>query len=191
MLLQIPKLRVAVTNLSTGASIETVLETEESAAAYSGTFVELSRRAAKAGDVLEIEAHSPNPYVGVQPVPQIVVSAEDVLTSRMVLPDLELYEIPSETQLLANYPNPFNPETWIPYQLSGDSPVSISIYDLTGDLVRTLSIGFKTAGFYHSRDRAAYWDGRNAFGERVASGTYFYRLTTPSHQQTRRLVILK
>ncbi len=98
---------------------------------------------------------------------------------------------PKRSQLLQNYPNPFNPETWIPYQLSEDSSVSVSIYDTTGQLVRTLSLGFQSAGFYNSRDRAAYWDGRNALGERVASGSYFYQLTTPSFQQTRRLVILK
>ena len=98
---------------------------------------------------------------------------------------------PKRSQLLQNYPNPFNPETWIPYQLSEDSPVSISIYDTTGKLIRTLSFGFQPAGFYNSREHAAYWDGRNSLGERVASGIYFYQLTTPSFQQTRRLVILK
>ena len=98
---------------------------------------------------------------------------------------------PKLTQLLQNFPNPFNPETWIPYQLSEDSPVSISIYDTTGKLIRTLSLGYQSAGFYYSRGRAAYWDGRNAFGEHVASGIYFYQLTTPSFHQTRRLVILK
>ena len=99
--------------------------------------------------------------------------------------------IPEETALLANYPNPFNPETWIPYQLSENSPVSISIYDTTGALVRTLSLSIQSAGFYNSRDRAAYWDGRNDAGERVASGLYFYQLRTPSFHQTRRLVIVK
>ncbi len=99
--------------------------------------------------------------------------------------------IPEETALLANYPNPFNPETWIPYQLSENSPVSLSIYDRTGMLVRTLSLGMQSAGFYNSRERAAYWDGRNDVGERVASGLYFYQLTTPSFHQTRRLVIVK
>ena len=98
---------------------------------------------------------------------------------------------PKETALLPNYPNPFNPETWIPYQLSEDTSVSISIYDTTGKLIRTLSLGFQSAGFYNSQGRAAYWDGRNALGERVASGVYFYQLTTPAFQQTRRLVILK
>ncbi len=99
--------------------------------------------------------------------------------------------IPEETALLANYPNPFNPETWIPYQLSENSPVSVSIYDRAGVLVRTLSLGMQSAGFYNSRERAAYWDGRNDAGEHVASGLYFYQLRTPSFHQTRRLVIVK
>ena len=98
---------------------------------------------------------------------------------------------PQQDLLLQNYPNPFNPETWIPYQLSEDSPVSVSIYDTTGRLVRTLSLGFQSAGFYNSRERAAYWDGRNEIGERVASGIYFYQLTTPSFHQVKRMLILK
>ena len=109
----------------------------------------------------------------------------------LALEQLAAALMPEKTALLPNYPNPFNPETWIPYQLSDDSPVSVSIYDTTGRLVRTLALGFQSAGFYNSRGRAAYWDGRNDVGEGVASGIYFYRLTTPSFHQTRRLVILK
>ena len=192
MLSQIPEISVTVKNLSTGASLDTVFGTEESAAAYSGTFVEFSRHAAKAGDVLEIVAHSPSPFVGVRPVPQIVVSAEEVLTSRISLPDLELYEIPSETELLANYPNPFNPETWIPYRLAKAAEVTLSIYDTNGALVRSIDVGFKPAAVYESRASAIYWDGRNNYGERVASGTYFYHLTAGGdYASTRRMVILK
>ena len=192
MLAQIPELRVTVRNLSTGASLDTVLGTEASTTAYSATFVEFGRHAAKAGDVLEIVAHSPNPYVGVRPVPQIVVSAEEVLTSRISLPDMELYEIPSESELLANYPNPFNPETWIPYRLAKAAEVTLDIYDTNGRLVRTIDIGFKPAAVYESRASAIYWDGRNNYGERVASGTYFYHLTAgDDYASTRRMVILK
>ena len=192
MLAQSTELRVTVRNLSTGASLDTVLGTDESTTAYSATFVEFGRHAAKAGDVLEIVAHSPNPYVGVRPVPQIVVSAEEVLTSRISLPDLELYEIPSETELLANYPNPFNPETWIPYRLAQAAEVTLDIYDTTGRLVRTIDVGFKPAAVYESRASAIYWDGRNNYGERVASGTYFYHLTAgDDYASTRRMVILK
>ena len=98
---------------------------------------------------------------------------------------------PKQSLLLQNYPNPFNPETWIPYRLSEAGPVSLSIYDTTGELIRTLSLGYQSAGFYQNRERAAYWDGRNALGEPVASGIYFYQLTTPAFQQTRRMLILK
>ena len=98
---------------------------------------------------------------------------------------------PKRSQLLQNYPNPFNPETWIPYQLSEAGSVSLSIYDATGKHIRTLPLGYQSAGFYQHRGRAAYWDGRNALGEPVASGVYFYQLTTPSFQQTKRMIIMK
>ena len=98
---------------------------------------------------------------------------------------------PKQNLLLQNYPNPFNPETWIPYRLSEASPVSLFIYDTTGELIRTLSLGDQSAGFYQNRERAAYWDGKNALGESVASGVYFYQLRTPTFRQTRRLIIVK
>ena len=98
---------------------------------------------------------------------------------------------PRRSQLLQNYPNPFNPETWIPYQLSEAGVVSISIYDAAGKAIRTFSLGHQSEGFYQNRGNAVYWDGRNAFGKAVASGIYFYQLTTPTFQQIRRLVILK
>ena len=93
--------------------------------------------------------------------------------------------------LLPNYPNPFNPETWIPYQLAAASSVRIHIYDLMGQWVRTLDLGRQSAGAYLSRNRAAYWDGRNALGERVAGGVYFYRLETDDFTATKRMVIVK
>ena len=98
---------------------------------------------------------------------------------------------PGKTQLLANYPNPFNPETWIPYELATDTNVKLTIYNAQGIVVRTLSIGHQSAGYYTSRDRAAYWDGRNAFGELVASGLYFYQLETDETSSMRKMVILK
>ena len=88
--------------------------------------------------------------------------------------------IPKQTQLLVNYPNPFNPETWIPYHLSKDANVTLHIYAVNGTLVRTLTLGHQPAGMYQNRSRAAYWDGKNAFGEKVASGVYFYTLSTES-----------
>ena len=98
---------------------------------------------------------------------------------------------PVETALLPNYPNPFNPETWIPYQLSKDSEVTITIYDTKGVSVRTLALGHQQAGIYQSRSRAAYWDGRNALGEPVASGVYFYTLSAGDFTATRKLLIRK
>ena len=99
--------------------------------------------------------------------------------------------LPDNTQLLANYPNPFNPETWIPYQLATDSDVQISIYDTKGIVVRTLALGHQASGYYTDRSRAAYWDGRNGLGERVASGVYFYQLQTNEISFMRKMVILK
>ena len=98
---------------------------------------------------------------------------------------------PKETALLANYPNPFNPETWIPYQLAEPADVTISIYSIDGHLVRMLELGHQSMGIYESRSRAAYWDGRNALGERVASGVYFYTLTAGDFTATRKLLIQK
>ena len=99
--------------------------------------------------------------------------------------------VPMETVLLPNYPNPFNPETWIPYDLAEDSDVEIHIYNLKGESVRQLSLGFQGAGAYRSRSRAAYWDGRNVVGESVASGVYFYTLQAGQMTATRQMVILK
>ena len=98
---------------------------------------------------------------------------------------------PDETRLLANYPNPFNPETWIPYHLANDSELSITIYDVGGTVVRRLELGHQRAGYYTSRSRAAYWDGRNEFGERVATGIYFYQLQADNMSLLRKMVILK
>ena len=98
---------------------------------------------------------------------------------------------PKETVLLANYPNPFNPETWIPYQLDKPAEVTISIYAVDGQVVRRLALGHQPAGMYQNRSRAAYWDGRNEFGEPVASGIYFYTLTAGEFTATRKMLIRK
>ena len=98
---------------------------------------------------------------------------------------------PEETLLLANYPNPFNPETWLPYHLANASDVRITIYDARGSVVRRLELGHQTAGYYTSRSRAAYWDGKNAIGESVASGIYFYQLEADNMSFLRKMLILK
>ena len=98
---------------------------------------------------------------------------------------------PKKTVLLANYPNPFNPETWIPYQLSEAAEVTVTIHSSEGKLVRTLELGQMPAGAYSDKDRAAYWDGQNEQGEPVASGVYFYTLTAGDFSATRKMVIRK
>ena len=98
---------------------------------------------------------------------------------------------PKETALLANYPNPFNPETWIPYQLAEPADVTLTIYAVNGQVVRRLALGHQSAGIYQSKSRAAYWDGRNAFGEPVASGLYFYAFTAGDFTATRKMLIRK
>ena len=100
-------------------------------------------------------------------------------------------KIPQKTELVQNYPNPFNPETWLPYRLSQQAMVVIRIYDASGTIVRTLDLGVIPAGDYTHRTYAAYWDGRNAFGEHVASGVYFYELQTDHHTSLKKMVILK
>ena len=99
--------------------------------------------------------------------------------------------VPIETALLPNYPNPFNPETWIPYDLAEDADVHIDIYNLKGESVRRLSVGFQTAGTYRTPSRAAYWDGRNEVGEPVVSGLYFYTFTASDFSATRKMLIVK
>ena len=103
----------------------------------------------------------------------------------------ELSQVPSETALLPNYPNPFNPETWIPYHLSDPAEVALSIYAADGRLVRTLALGHQDAGIYESKSRAAYWDGRNSVGERVASGIYFYTFAAGEFTATGKMLIVK
>ena len=108
-----------------------------------------------------------------------------------VLEQLLASLMPKASALLPNYPNPFNPETWIPYQLANPAEVTVTIYTANGAVVRTLDFGHRRAGSYASQSRAAYWDGRNAQGEPVASGVYFYTLTAGDFAATRKMLILK
>ena len=194
--------RVTLKNLSTGGTVAAVTTPDE--AGYRATIVNIETgRAATVGDILEISAQSSNPFIHVEPL-RYTVTTEDVKRSLIQLPNLVVYEIPTETQLLANYPNPFNPETWIPYQLAEPAEVTLKIYDINGEMVRRLAVGHRPAGVYQSRSRAVYWDGRNQLGESVVSGLYFYTLTVRSPDSigtgetkagefsaTRRMLILK
>ena len=182
-------LRVRVKNISTDRAITTV--TGDERIGYQLTVVAVETgRAARIRDILEISAQSPDPFIGVQPL-QYTVTAEDVKRGWIQLPALVAYEIPTETELLRNYPNPFNPETWIPYRLAEDAFVTLTIYDLSGHVVRTLDVGHRIASAYESRSKAIYWDGRNGLGEGVASGVYFYHLSAGDYSATRKMMILK
>ncbi len=99
--------------------------------------------------------------------------------------------IPEKSELLTNFPNPFNPETWIPYQLSKPADVTLTIYDMRGVVVRTIALGHKPAGVYTNRSRAIHWDGRNSIGEKVATGVYFYTLKAGEFSATRKMLIRK
>ena len=181
--------RVTVKNLSTGRGATAV--TEDKGVGYQIAIVDLEKgRAAQIGDILEISAQSPDASIRVQPL-RYTVTPEDVKRSRIQLDDLVAYEIPAKTELLLNYPNPFNPETWIPYRLAADANVTVTIYDLSGGVVRRLNVGHQVAAVYESREKAVYWDGRTEFGERVASGIYFYHLSAGDYSATRKMVILK
>ena len=182
-------LRIRVKNLSTDRAITTV--TGDERIGYQLTVVDIeAARAAQIGDILEISAQSPDPFIGVQPL-QYIVTAEDVRQGWIQLPALVAYEIPTETELLRNYPNPFNPETWIPYRLAENAFVTLTIYDLNGQVVRTLDVGHRIAAVYEGRSKAIYWDGRNGLGEGVASGIYFYHLSAGDYSATRKMLILK
>jgi len=104
---------------------------------------------------------------------------------------VEITLAPRSFALHQNYPNPFNPDTWIPYQLKEDANTIISIYSSTGQLIRRLNLGNKKAGYYTSRDRAVYWDGRNGYGEKVSSGVYFYTIQAGDFVATRKMLIAK
>ena len=177
---------IIVRNLRTNDIITALVEGDYFAAATAN----LARRSVvQVGDVIELRVIGPNGNAELQPLTYKV--APEHLANAVLSVRLDSIGKPEQNLLLQNYPNPFNPETWIPYQLSEDTLVSISIYDTTGQLVRTLSLGFQSAGFYNSQGRAAYWDGRNALGEQVASGIYFYTLTAGDFFATRKMLIRK
>ena len=122
---------------------------------------------------------------------QMALTDPNYLRGVAILEQLLDSLLPKETALLPNYPNPFNPETWIPYQLAAPADVTLHIYSMNGTLVRRLALGHRPAGIYHNKSRAAYWDGRNEHDEAVANGVYFYTLTAGNFTATRKMLIRK
>lgn len=118
-------------------------------------------------------------------------NTQKTLVRRFLKELLKDYKVPLKTRLFANYPNPFNPETWIPYQLGEDSDITLRIYDTSGKIIRELFTGHQVSGYYINRETAAHWDGKNDSGEKVASGVYFYELETQNFKKIKRLLIIK
>ena len=178
--------QVIVRNLRTNSTITAPVQGDYFAAATADL---AQRSVVEVGDVIEVRVIGPAGNVESHPL-SYKVTPEDLANAVMSI-TLDSIGQPKLTQLLQNFPNPFNPETWIPYQLETSADVTLQIYDTSGDLVRTLNLGFKGQGFYMTRPRAAYWDGRNNLGEQVASGIYFYSLHVPDFSATRKMLILK
>ena len=157
----------------------------------SAVWADLNRKSVvEAGDKLEIALYDASGSIVSGPF-QRTVTTSDIRNAFLSL-QLRVGDIrPQDTILAQNFPNPFNPETWIPYQLNKATEVKIDIYDVSGHLVRSLDVGWQPVGSYMTPSSAAYWDGKNAVGERVASGIYFYTLQTSDFAATRRMVILK
>ncbi|MDE0019269.1 MAG: hypothetical protein OXU51_24020 [Candidatus Poribacteria bacterium] len=157
----------------------------------SAVWADLNRKSVvEAGDKLEIALYDERGNIVSGPF-QRTVSTDDIRNAFLSL-QLTVGDVrPKDTVLAQNFPNPFNPETWIPYQLSKSAEVSIHIHNVAGHLIRTLDLGLKPTGAYMTPSTAAYWDGKNSLGEPVSSGIYFYTLQTADFAATRRMVILK
>jgi hypothetical protein len=143
--------------------------------------------------VLVMDAETEEVVANLREIASYAYTSENIRTFKLIISKAhpETYIVPKRSVLLQNYPNPFNPETWVPYRIAKAGDVSVKIYNVAGQLVRTLELGHREAGSYTVRERAAYWDGRNATGERVASGVYFYHIQSNSFHATKRMVIVK
>jgi len=183
-------LNITAENLRTGEVAEAEVGQLESGR-YTVSFVDLSRKdVVKLGDSLQVYFRDTTQGVTSEPAIYTVTPLDIVkgyIKVNLRMEDL----IPKETVLLQNYPNPFNPETWIPFKLALPAYVEIRIYNLAGQLVRKICLGNRPAGMYVSKDRAAYWNGRNSEGEKVSSGIYFYHFLAGDYNATKRMLILK
>ncbi|MFQ6044241.1 MAG: FlgD immunoglobulin-like domain containing protein, partial [Candidatus Poribacteria bacterium] len=185
---KLKNINVEVKNLGTGMTQTAMANSDGS---YVLTFVDFSgNRAGKAGDVLKVRAMDADGR-WISRTTSYTLTAEDIRMHHVIIPTIQLEIIPRKSVLLPSYPNPSNPETWIPFRLSRDAEVKIEIYNVAGQLVRTLNLGRKEAGNYISRQRAVHWDGTNDTGETVTSGLYFYTIRAGAFKATRRMVILK
>ena len=177
---------VSATNRRTNTIVSDVVQRGY----FGAAFADLMQNAiVQQGDVIKIQvSDSAGNIIG---EPKVYTVTSKMLENAFISIELEASPQPEKAMLLQNYPNPFNPETWIPFQLTEASTVNISIYDMSGNVVRLLDLGHHDAGYYRSRSQAAYWNGKNNLNERVASGIYFYQIQAGSFSATRRMLILK
>jgi len=182
---------VKIRNKRTGKILEDTTGAWAGSGRYVVTFAgSSSNSVTQSGDELEITVEDPTNKFTPSPITH-TLTAEEISELALFMPHLRLLSFPKQSGLLQNFPNPFNPETWMPYQLATDSPVTISIYNFNGQLIRTISLENQNAGIYTTKAKAAHWDGRDILGERVASGVYFYTLQADNFRATRKMVILK
>jgi len=183
-------LAVTVENLGTGNVAEARVGQLENGR-YTVAFVDPGRKdVVNPGDSLSVRLRDIQTGAISKPI-VLTVTPSDIVRSYVEVALRMEYLAPEKSALLQNYPNPFNPDTWIPYQLEKDADVVVRIYMATGQLVRMLNLGYKRAGFYTNKERAAYWDGENEAGEHVASGVYFYSIEAGDFKATKKLVIAK
>jgi S-formylglutathione hydrolase FrmB len=157
---------------------------------FAVAFADLNRKnVVQTGDRLEIQVQDQSGEIASETL-SYTVTVESILQAFLPI-NIKNVGVPRQSLLLQNYPNPFNPETWIPYQLREPAEVVIFLYNANGQLVRTLSLGQRSAGFYLGRTKAAYWDGHNDAGEKVASGIYFYQIKAGDFSAMRKMLIVK
>ena len=177
---------VSATNIRTRKTVSDIVKNGYFAATYGDM---LRNTVVSSGDVLEIRvSDTEGNTIG---EPKVYTITSNMLDKAFISVSLNATPLPQTAMLLQNYPNPFNPETWIPYQLSEAAQVKIFIYDVLGNVVRSLDLGHHEAGYYHTRSQAAYWDGKNDLNEHVASGVYFYQIQASDFSETRSMLILK
>lgn len=181
-------LSVTVHHLSSGAVIT---ETTDANGQFSAIFMDVfNNQSFRVGDVFKIDISSNNSDIRIESV-QYTITQEDIKLGRIILSNLAARIIPKRSQLMQNWPNPFNPETWIPFQLSKAAEVNITIYDIHGRAVRQFDLGYVPAGIYNTKYNAIYWNGTNDAGERVSSGVYFYHIQAGEFSASRKMAILK
>jgi hypothetical protein len=182
---------IQITNQDTGATKTAVVTPTGD---YAMVFIDITSidsadtPACEPGHTIQIKAADPR---WVSETIDYTLTTEDIQIGHIILPTIRLETRPRESVLLQNYPNPFNPDTWIPYRLKQEAEVTIEIYNVTGQIIRTLNLGKKEPGHYVSRQKAAYWDGANEAGESVASGIYFYTIRAGALEATRRMTVLR